>query len=310
MTSAIFADVVIFVYHRFGDDRHPSTNISIEKLRKDFDWLKKNNYQVMTLEEIVAKLEKKESFPKKTVAFTIDDAYKSFYQNGLEVFKEYNFPFTLFVVTNATQKGYGDYMSWEQIKEASKFGEVSLHTHTHPHMTQMSDTEIRNELESGIKIYTQAMGVKPAYFAYPYGEYDKRVRGLVKEYGFQAIFNQDAGAVSAQSNIYDIDRTAIGENTSMGYATSFKYLPVKWNIIRSKNNLDIIEGEVDSSITTIEIYVSGYGWERVPVTDGKFSYKFDKPIKLDRSRVIAKTAKMEQASIVVMKQKEERSDGK
>ena len=37
------ADATIFVYHRFGDDRYPSTNTSMEQKRKDFENLKNND---------------------------------------------------------------------------------------------------------------------------------------------------------------------------------------------------------------------------------------------------------------------------
>lgn len=302
IASAIFADVVIFVYHRFGDTRHPSTNISIEKLRTDFNWLKANGYKVMSMEEITTYLKEKKEFPKKAVAFNIDDSYKSFYKNGLPIFKEFGFPFTLFVCTHPAEKKYGDYMTWEEINDTKKYGEVSFHTHTHPHMTTMSDTKIRQELKSGVELFTKRVGEAPKYFAYPYGEYDERVAKISREFGFEAIMNQSAGAVNRYSDIYDIDRSAVGENTKMKIITRLKHLPIRWNIKRSKNNLDIIEGFIDKKIKKIEVYVSGYGWERVNVENGKFTYNFSKPLKLTRSRVIVKTYDHAQGSLLLMKQ--------
>mgnify|MGYP001014122039 CR=1 FL=1 len=95
------ADATIFVYHRFGDDRHPSTNTSIEQLRKDFEYIKNNGYTVVPLSKVVELIQKKQEVPDKWVVITIDDNYKSFYANGLKVFKEYGYPFTLFVYIKA-----------------------------------------------------------------------------------------------------------------------------------------------------------------------------------------------------------------
>ena len=84
----IFADAHIFVYHRFEDDRYKSADTTIKELTKQFEYFKTNNYTVVPLSKIFDKLEKKEKIPKKWIALTIDDAYKSFYDNGLEIFKK------------------------------------------------------------------------------------------------------------------------------------------------------------------------------------------------------------------------------
>ena len=85
--STIFANAHIFVYHRFSDDRYPTANTTNKELIKQFEYFKTNNYKVVSLNKIIDKLEKNESIPDKWVALTIDDAYKSFYENGLEIFK-------------------------------------------------------------------------------------------------------------------------------------------------------------------------------------------------------------------------------
>ena len=90
--SYLWANAHIFVYHRFVDDRYPSANTSKEELIKQFEYFKQNNYQVVPLEKIIEKLKKNEDIPSKWLALTIDDAYKSFYEHGLEIFKQYNYP--------------------------------------------------------------------------------------------------------------------------------------------------------------------------------------------------------------------------
>jgi peptidoglycan/xylan/chitin deacetylase (PgdA/CDA1 family) len=118
--STIFANAHIFVYHRFSDDRYPTANTTKQELIKDFKYFKTHNYKVVPLQDIVNKVKNNENVPNNWVALTIDDAYKSFYENGLEIFKQYNYPFSLYVYVKATDKHYGDFMTWEQIKEASK----------------------------------------------------------------------------------------------------------------------------------------------------------------------------------------------
>ena len=47
------ADAHIFVYHRFVDNRHPSTSTSLSELGKEFNYFKNNSYKVVKLETLV-----------------------------------------------------------------------------------------------------------------------------------------------------------------------------------------------------------------------------------------------------------------
>ena len=126
------ADAHIFVYHRFEDFRHPSTNTSIKELKKEFDYFKNNGYEVITLKRLVKAIKTKEKISDKWIVLTVDDGYKSFYENALKIFKEYKYPFTIFVSTKPSEKGYKDFMNWKEISECSHYGEIGLHSHSHP----------------------------------------------------------------------------------------------------------------------------------------------------------------------------------
>ena len=48
-TQFAFADAHIFNYHRFDDDRHPSTNISSKNLREQFEYFKEKGFSVSSI---------------------------------------------------------------------------------------------------------------------------------------------------------------------------------------------------------------------------------------------------------------------
>ncbi|NPA61744.1 MAG: polysaccharide deacetylase family protein [Epsilonproteobacteria bacterium] len=191
-----FGDGHIFVYHRFNDNRYPTTNISLKTLRAEFNYLKSHGYKVVTVDDFVKKIEAHEQVPDNWVAFTIDDGFKSFYTNGLKVFKEYGYPFTLFIAVKYTERGYRDYVSWKQLKEISKYGKVEFHSYGHGHYGRMSSRAIREDIERGLSLMEEHLNYKPNLFVYPYGEYDERVSKIVDSYGFKAIFNQNMGAIN------------------------------------------------------------------------------------------------------------------
>ena len=54
------ANAHIFVYHRFGDNIHKSTNTTLEELEKEFEYFESNNYKVVTVSQITQKLKNNE----------------------------------------------------------------------------------------------------------------------------------------------------------------------------------------------------------------------------------------------------------
>ena len=207
----LFCDAKVFIYHRFDDPKHQSTNTntSTKELKAQFEYFKTNNYEVVPLEKILNKLKNKEDIPSNWVALTIDDTYKSFYQNGLKLFKEYNYPFTLFVYVEATENRYGDFMTWDELKEVKKYGEVELHSYSHPSLIKLSNEDIAKDTQKAIDIFEKNMGYKAKIYSYPFGEYDDRVKNEILKFGFDSILNQNNGSVNSKSDIFNINRIAL-----------------------------------------------------------------------------------------------------
>lgn len=282
----------IFVYHRFGDSKHESTNTSIKELEKQFDYLKRNNYEVVALSKMIDKLSKKENIPDNWVAFTIDDAYKSFYHNGLEIFKKYNYPFTLFVYVEATDKKYGDFMNWEEIKEASKYGEIELHSYSHKQLVKLSDEEIYYDTKKSFDIFEKEMGFKPKGYSYPYGEYDDRVKNIIKKFDFKYIANQNNGSVNKNSDIFDLNRVALVGKVDLKEKLKYKTLEVDWiepQFYPKDGILTKVSAKVSPEIKNAKLFISTYGWQDIKVKNGIIDIKLDKKLNLNRNRVAIST---------------------
>ena len=70
--------VSTFMYHRFGEDRYPTTSVTKEQFQSHIKYIIENNIDVISLEKIINKLENNETFIEKSIAFSVDDAYLSF----------------------------------------------------------------------------------------------------------------------------------------------------------------------------------------------------------------------------------------
>ncbi len=291
--SQLFANAHIFVYHRFADIRYPSANTTNQELIKQFEYFKTHNYKVVPLNDILNKLSKKEEIPSSWVALTIDDAYKSFYKNSLEIFKQYNYPFTLYVYVEATTKKYGDFMTWEQLKDANNYGEIALHSYAHPKLHNLSSKDIVQDTKKAYDIFTKHMGYTPKSYAYPYGEYTKEVTKTLKEnFDFKAILNQSTGSVTKDTNIYDIPRIALVGDVNIKHKLRYKSFNVKWYEpfeFPQDGILKRVHAKVDKSITKLKLYITGEGWRDVQVKDGIVDIPLNIYLKRARTRVMLGT---------------------
>jgi len=304
LSLTLWADAHLFVYHRFGDSKHASTNITLENLRKQFDYFKDNDYEVISLATLNKALKKHQTIPDNWVVFCIDDSYKSFYENGLPLFREYNYPFVLFVYIEAIDKNYSDYMSWEQIKETSQYGELGLHSYGHKHMVSLSSEAVKKDTDKALASFQKKLGYMPKYYAYPYGEFDEKVKKEISKYGFELILNQNVGAVSEKSPRDDLDRIALTGDVNLKHKLRIKYLKASWHSPKSyptNGKLNDIHVTMPSSIKKAELYVSGGKWEWITLQDGEFKSNKSYALKFPRTRVIIKAGHAYTSKIIVKK---------
>ena len=279
----LLADAHIFLLHRIGDNRYPSTNTPIKELEKYLKYVKSHNFKAIKLSTLVKKIENNESLDK-LVVFTIDDNFKSFYKNGLPLFKKYNIPFTLFVYVESANRHYPDFMNWQEIKEASKYGEIGIHSYSHPHLATLSNKEIIKDTIKAINSFKKHLGYVPNMYAYPYGEYDNRVKKIINKF-FKIICNQNPGAIDNTTLINDMDRIALTGIVNIEKKLKLKRLHIKDLNISVKNNIvKKISGFIN--LKKLEIYITSLGWRWVRVKNGYFEYKPNFKLKRYRNRVI------------------------
>lgn len=285
----MWADAHIFIYHRFNDQRYPTTNTNLQELRAQFDYFKSNGYEVIPLEKLVRALHAKETIPDNWVVLTIDDNYKSFYEHGLAVFKEYGYPFSMFVTVESTEKKYGDFMSWEQLHEIRKYGSLEFHSLKHPHMTHLSDEALRADFEEGLSLFEKRLGFKPRYFSYPFGEFSPRVKAIAKSYGFEAILNQTMGAVASFSDPMDLDRSALVGKSDLKSFLKYKALDAQWiepNLLLKDGLIKSLHVKTHSKSSKGGLYISGHGYQDVSIQEGEFKKEINKTVNQERTRVM------------------------
>ena len=275
----------VFVLHRINDPKHAYTNTSSKELNKYITHLKNHGYKIVKLSTLANLIKNNQNTDKVTV-FCIDDSYKSFYKNGLPVFKKHKVPFTLFVYVKATDEKWGDFMNWEEVKEVAKYGELGMHSFSHPHLPKLTNEEIINDTKKANEIFKKQMGFVPKMYAYPYGEYDERVKKVINKF-YPIIANQNPGAVDNTTPLNDIDRIALTGKVDIAKKLKIQKLHANINIQRDKNTITKISGEVFDKIPHVNIYITDYGWKyNIPVVNGRFEFAPNFNLKRYRNRVI------------------------
>ena len=203
---------VIFMYHKFDVPKYPSTNILPEQFLSHLNEFVSEKYNVASLEYIVDTIINDGDLPKNTIGISIDDADKSFLSYAWPKFKEKGFPVTLFVNTSIISSNNKNYLNWDEIRFLMKDGvTIGAHSHNHDHLPEKTIDEIKNEIEQSNKIFLNELGKIPNLFAYPYGEADKRIIDILKEYKYKVAFGQHSGVINETSNLYYLPRFSLNE---------------------------------------------------------------------------------------------------
>lgn len=220
--EAIGSHAVLFIYHRFGENSIPSTNIRIEQFEGHLRELLDGGYNVLPLADIVKALQAGETLADKTVGISIDDAYASFYANGWPRLRAANFPFTIFIATDTIDRKAPGFMSWDQLRELTESGLVTIGSQTgsHPHMPLTDPAKNADELKRSSARIQAETGKAPTLFAYPYGEMSLAVKEQVKAAGFEAAFGQHSGVAHPGEDYFYLPRFSLNER--FGDMTRFR----------------------------------------------------------------------------------------
>jgi len=210
--SNIKNSAVVFMYHKFGISKYPSTSVTIDQFDAHLKEFSKSKYSVEPVEFIIDTIINDGDLPKNTIGISIDDADKSFYEIGWPKFKEMGFPVTLFVNTSTIHENNKNYLNWDQIRELVNEGvSIGAHSHSHYHMADLSIEEVINEIEISNNIFLKELGSIPPLFAFPYGEANEEIINLLKEYKFKVAFGQHSGVINETSNLYYLPRFSLNE---------------------------------------------------------------------------------------------------
>ena len=226
--------IISLMYHRFEENKYPSTNIKINNFKKQLEIIENSGIEFVNPKNFEISL--KENKKKRKILLTIDDAFLSFYENAWPILKEKKIPFILFVSTR--EVGSFNYMNWEQIKNISNedFVEIGNHSHSHEYLIDKNNETIKNDITTSINIFKKKLGRNSEFFSYPFGEYSLSFKNIIKSQGFKYAFGQHSGVIDETKDFYELPRFPINEKYGelKRFSSLTKTLPFKYKNITPK----------------------------------------------------------------------------
>jgi peptidoglycan/xylan/chitin deacetylase (PgdA/CDA1 family) len=222
--------ILSIMYHRFNENKYPSTNIKMDIFIEHINIIKNSNFNFHNPENFEEQFNVPKS--KKEILITIDDAFESFYTEAWPYLKKNKIPFILFVSTEPV--GRKGYMTWEQIKEveSNDFANIGHHSHSHEYLIDVSNEEFILDIETANKIFLRELGYIPILFSYPFGEYSKFMKDYISK-NFKYAFGQHSGVIDLNKDKFELPRFPINEK--YGELKRFKsiinYFPLEYKKI-------------------------------------------------------------------------------
>ncbi|WFA08545.1 polysaccharide deacetylase family protein [Tissierella sp. Yu-01] len=195
--------------------------LSLEVFKEQMDFLYYNGFYTATLNELEAFLGGKIELPEKTVVITFDDGYLSNAIYAYPIMRQYNFRGTIFTIGSEANKEQLTFepstLQFISTNEMHKYADVfDFECHTYDLHRINKDQKpmlISSEGKVIIDDLTKNKSLINAnYFAYPYGAYNLKTIGYLREAGYKMAFTTKDGYVTKVSNPYRLPRFSVTPN--------------------------------------------------------------------------------------------------
>lgn len=242
---------LVLNYHDIptADDARRSLNkmdVGVEHLEQHLNWLKKNGYKIVSVQNIFDAAEGKGALPDKAVLLTFDDGYVSFYTRVFPLLKKYRYPATVALVGtwmdgNVTADEPGKpLLNWDQVREMVQSGLVEIASHSYdlhkginanpqansqaaavtrfyddPMLVYETDEQYRERIGTAMlksaEFIFQHAGIRPRVMVWPYGEYNQLTVQAAREAGMPMTMGLVDGT-NTVANISALRRLILVDN--------------------------------------------------------------------------------------------------
>lgn len=202
-----YPELVVLRYHIVDDATRPADpehRIAPDTFAQQIAQLKDGGFDTITLGQWTAARAAPAGLPSHPLAITFDDADRRTLSTVLPVLSAVGFVATVFVVSGAI----GSTNRWDEaaglprrtlaserelLALAASGWEIGSLGRTHRSLPALDDDDLRGEVAMSRTDLESRFAKTVTSFAYPYGEYDRRVVGAVRDAGYLAACSWKPG---------------------------------------------------------------------------------------------------------------------
>ncbi len=117
------------------------------------------------------------------ISITFDDGWRSVYLKARGLLRQYKYPTTQFIISDAAEHDLQEYMNVSMLKDLRKDGdEIASHSLKHCDFVRMSSTQADQDAKESQKALRQSGLGQVSGFAFPYGTYNQQVQQTTGHY--------------------------------------------------------------------------------------------------------------------------------
>jgi peptidoglycan/xylan/chitin deacetylase (PgdA/CDA1 family) len=184
--------VPILEYHVLGhppeDAPYPELYVGRTDFEKQMDYLEKQGYEAVTLEQVEEAWYGKGTLPPKPIVLSFDDGYRPQFTFALPTLKKHGWAGVL----NLKAEGSDLYESNVKAMIAAGW-ELAAHTIHHLDLTELGPEELEEEVAGSRKLLQKEFGVPVNNFCYPAGQFDETVVEAVEAAGYTGATTEISG---------------------------------------------------------------------------------------------------------------------
>jgi peptidoglycan/xylan/chitin deacetylase (PgdA/CDA1 family) len=211
----------ILMYHHVADTVLPgpyarALTITPNEFASQLAWLRNHGCAAVTVSTIVGDVTSK-AVHGCEAAITLDDGYDDALHHALPIIKEYGDVATLYISTGLLDTP--GHLTAGQLNMLADVGiEIGAHTVDHVDLTTLNTKRASAQIAGSSRRLARIVGHPIFSFAYPAGQFDVRVKRLVKTAGFRNATTTQPGELTsrgATADLFALPRYRIEHNTGM-----------------------------------------------------------------------------------------------
>lgn len=212
------------MYHQVShvpDPKYRDYTVTTQTFSTHMKILRSLRYVPITFSTLMDYKEGTTDLPHKPIIITFDDAMQDVMDNAVSILRNSGFTAVFYIPTNYVGRKSSwmvpevgvefPVADWTAIRSLEAMGfEVGAHTMSHPRLSKISEKDCYEELYGSRHKLEVMLGREVKHLAYPFGDYNERVKMIVRETGYDTACTTEKGTATTINDMLALPRWNMG----------------------------------------------------------------------------------------------------